>query len=65
VDSTALIAQYAPKIPKITLRIAVVLSRKPTKSAFKVRPLGAAASWTGAAANDLLYPHLTPAVVNN
>jgi hypothetical protein len=37
--STALIAQYAPKTPKTTLKIAVLLRRKAAKNALTIRTL--------------------------
>jgi hypothetical protein len=61
---TPLIAQYAPNTPKTTVKIAVVLMRKPAKSAFTVPALAGSHRVNRAAANDLLYPHLTPAAVN-
>jgi len=61
---TPLIAQYAPNIPKTTVKIAVVLIRKPAKSAFTVPALNDSHRVNRVAANDLLYPHLTPAAVN-
>jgi hypothetical protein len=63
--NTPLIAQYAPNTPKTTLKIAVLLIKKPTKSAFTVTALAGSHPVHHAAANNLLYPHLTPAVVNN
>jgi hypothetical protein len=62
---TALIAQYAPNTPITTLKIAVLLIKKPTKSAFTVPALAGSHPVDRAAANDSLYPHLTPAAVNN
>jgi hypothetical protein len=62
---TAQTAQYAPKIPRITLRIAVLLIKKPTKSPFNLPwPLLAAAG-EARACKQPLYPHLTPVVVSN
>jgi len=58
-------AQYALKTPKTTAKIAVLLIRKATKSAFTVRALAGSHVIKVAAANDLLYPHLTPAAVSN
>jgi hypothetical protein len=60
-----LIAQYAPHTPRTTATIAVKLTKKATKSAFTITALGQPPRETRAAANDLLYPHLTPAIVNN
>jgi hypothetical protein len=61
---TALIAQYAPNTPKTTLKIAVPLIKKPTKSAFTFTALAGSHPANGAAANVLLDRHLTPATVN-
>jgi hypothetical protein len=63
--NTALIAQYAPNTPKTTLKIAVLQIKKATKSAFTLTALAGSHPINRAAANNLLYPHLTPAVVNN
>jgi hypothetical protein len=63
--NTALIAQYAPNTPKTTLKIAVLLIKKPTKSAFTLLALAGSHPVNRAAAILLLYPHLTPAAVNN
>ena len=60
-----LIAQYALKTPKSTARIAVLLIRNATKSVFTVRALAGSHVIKVVAANDLLYPHLTPAAVSN
>jgi hypothetical protein len=54
------IAQYAPNTPRITLRIAVLLIKKAAESPFTLQAL-----LKHAVANVLLYPHLTPAAVNN
>ena len=62
---TPLIAQYAPNTPRITLKIAVLLIKKATKSAFTLPALAGNHPVNRAAANDLIYPHLTPAAVNN
>jgi len=59
------IAQYAPNTPRITLKIAVLLIKKATKSAFTVPALAGSHPVDRAAANNSLYPHLTPAAVNN
>jgi hypothetical protein len=61
---TPLTAQYALNMPKITVKIAVVLIRKPAKSALTVPALTGSHPVNRAAANDLIYPHLTPAAVN-
>jgi hypothetical protein len=61
---TALIAAYAPKTPKTTVKIAVLLRRNPAKSAFTVPALAGSHPVNRAAASDLLYAHLTPAGVN-
>jgi hypothetical protein len=63
--NTPLIAQYAPKTPRITVKIAVLLIKKATKSALTLPALAGSHPVNRAAANILLYPHLTPAVVNN
>jgi len=65
--NTPHIAQYAPNTPKITPKIAVLLIKNPTKSAFTITALAAAPWEARAAANGLvfvIYPHLTPAAVN-
>jgi hypothetical protein len=59
-----LIAQYAPNTPKTTVKIAVLLTKKATKSAFTVPALAHSRRSNRVAANDLLYPHLTPASVS-
>jgi hypothetical protein len=58
------IAQYAPNTPRITVRIAVLLIKKPTKSALTLPALAGSPAPNRLAANVLLYPHLTPAAVN-
>jgi hypothetical protein len=63
--NTPLIAQYAPNTPRITLKIAVLLIKKATKIALTLPALAGSHPVNRAAANNLLYPHLTPAVVNN
>jgi hypothetical protein len=63
--NTPQIAQYAPKIPRITLKIAVLMIKKATKSALTLLALAGSHLVKRAAAKLLLYPHLTPAVVNN
>jgi hypothetical protein len=62
---TALIAQYAPTTPRITLKIVVLMIKNATKSALTLTALAGSHSANRAAANVLLYPHLTPAAVNN
>jgi hypothetical protein len=62
---TPLIAQYAPNTPRITLKIAVLLIKKATKIAFTLPALAGSRPVNRAAANNSLYPHLTPAAVNN
>jgi hypothetical protein len=44
-------AQYAPKIPRITLKIAVLLSKKAAKSALTLPTLAGSRSVTRGAAN--------------
>jgi len=61
---TPLIAQYAPNTPRITLKIAVLTIKKAAESSFTLLILAGSHPVNGAAANVLLYPHLTPAVVN-
>jgi hypothetical protein len=63
--NTALIAQYAPKMPKATVKIAVLLMMKATKSALTVPTLAGSHPCESTAARFPHYPHLTPAVVNN
>jgi hypothetical protein len=63
--NTPLIAQYAPNTPRITLKIAVLLIKKATKIAFTLPALAGSHPMNRAAANNLLYPHLTPAAANN
>jgi hypothetical protein len=63
--NTPQIAQYAPNTPRITLKIAVLLIKKPTKTAFTLSALAGSHPVKDAAANNLLYPHLTPAAVSN
>jgi hypothetical protein len=66
------IAQYAPKTPRITVRIAVLLIKKPTKSALTLPALAGspALNWPAADVYPTFalslgqYPHLTPAAVN-
>jgi len=58
-------AQYAPKTPSATVRIAVLLIKKATKIAFTELALAGSHSVKHAAANFQLYPHLTPAAVSN
>jgi hypothetical protein len=58
-------AQYAPKIPRITAKIAVLMIKKTTKSALTLLALAGSHPANRAAARVLLYPHLTPAFVNN
>jgi hypothetical protein len=60
-----LIAQYAPKIPRITLKIAVLMIKKATESTLTSLALAGSHLVNRAAAKLLLYPHLTRAVVNN
>jgi hypothetical protein len=62
---TPVIAQYAPKTPKTTLRIAVLLISKAPRNALTMPALAVSRPSKPAAANDSLYPHLTPAAVNN
>jgi hypothetical protein len=63
--NTPQIAQYAPSTPRITLNIAVLMIKKATKSALTEVALAGSHPVKRAAAKILLYPHLTPAVVNN
>lgn len=49
--STALIAQYAPKIPKTTVKMAVLLTKKTTKSALTIIPFTGSLLVKRAAAN--------------
>jgi hypothetical protein len=42
--NTAVIAQYAPNTPKITLKIAVLLIKKATEIAFKFRAFASSRS---------------------
>jgi len=62
--NTPRIAQYAPNTPRITLKIAVLLMKKVTKSAFTLPTLAASHPRNRAAANVLLDPHLTLAAVS-
>jgi hypothetical protein len=62
--NTPQIAKYALNTPRITLRIAVLLIKKVTKSAFTLPALAGSHPRNRAAANVLLYPHLTPAAVS-
>jgi len=59
-----LIAQYAPNIPSITVKIAVLLIRNAAKSALTFSALAGNHFVDRAAANISLYSHLTPAAVN-
>jgi hypothetical protein len=63
--NTPLIAQYAPKTPKTTLKIAVLPIKNAAESPFTLLALAGSHPAKRAAANVLLYPHLTPAAVNN
>ena len=63
--NTPQIAQYAPKIPRITLKIAVLMIKKATESTLTSLALAGSHVVHRAAANVLLDPHLTPADVHN
>jgi hypothetical protein len=73
--STAFTAQYAPKTPKTTLKIEMLQTTKPAKSAFTISALAGSPPVKTerlqlfesliSYSNLSIYTHLTPASANN